>query len=177
MWVWPAPPTGHAPSRGAPRASSRGSSPGAACRTRRRRGGCAGSLLHLTLGPAGPLLAPAAAIWLGKRFDTERGSGENVFDRRVFRVGRLLTPAPYQASWPEDARSYRALAFSTSVGPGALDPGVEVFRIDYDLPGNAPPFRRILDELVEVEPGVHLGQALLRRRGGHRRLAWFTLES
>ena len=135
-----------------------------------------GSLLHLTLGPAGPLLAPAAAIWLGKRFDAEREAGENVFDRRVFRVGRLLTPAAYQASWPEDARSYRALAFSTTTGPGALDPGVEVLRIDYDLPGNAPPFRRILDELVEVEPGVHLGQALLRRRGGHRRLAWFTLE-
>ena len=52
-----------------------------------------------------------------------------------------------------------------------------MLRIDYDLPGNAPPFRRILDELVEVEPGVHLGQALLRSRRGHRRLAWFTLES
>ena len=94
-----------------------------------------------------------------------------------FRIGRLLTPAAYQAFWAEDSRSYRALAFSTTVGPGALDPGIEVLRIDYDLPGNAPPFRRILDELVEVEPGVYLGQALLRRRGGHRRLAWFTLET
>ena len=136
-----------------------------------------GSLLHLTLGPASGLLAPAASIWLGKRFDVEHSSGENVFDRRVFKLGRLLTPAAYQAAWPEDSRSYRALAFATSVGPGALDPGVEVLRIDYDLPGNAPPVRRIVDELVEVEPGVHLGQALLRRRGGHRRLAWFTLEA
>src|SRR6478736_2783100 len=107
------------------------------------RGRLRGSLLHLTLGPA----------------------------------GGLLTPAAYQASWPEDSRSYRALAFSTIVGPGALDPGIEVLRIDYDLPGNVPPFRRILDELVEVEPGVYLGQALLRHRGGHRRLAWFTLEA
>jgi hypothetical protein len=136
-----------------------------------------GSLLHLTLGPAGAVLAPAASIWLGKRFDAEHSSGENVFDRRVFTLGRLLTPAAYRASWPEDSRSYRALAFSTSVVPGALDPGVEVLRIDYDMPGNAPPFRRILDELVEVEPGVYLGQALLRRGGGHRRLAWFTLEA
>lgn len=136
-----------------------------------------GSLLHLTLGPAGGLFAPAAAIWLGKRFDADHHGGENIFDRRVFRVGRLLTPAAYQASWPEDSRSYRALAFSTTVGSGVLDPGIEVLRIDYDLPGNAPPFRRIVDELVEVEPGVYLGQALLRRRGGHRRLAWFTLES
>jgi hypothetical protein len=141
------------------------------------KGRLRGSLLHLTLGPGGGLLAPAAAIWLGKRFDADRDAGANVFDQRVFRIGRLLTPAAYQASWPEDSRSYRALAFSTTIGPGALDPGIEVLRIDYDLPANAPPFRRILDELVEVEPGVYLGQALLRRRGGHRRLAWFTLES
>ena len=135
-----------------------------------------GSLLHMTLGPAGALLGPGAAIWLGKRFDAEHATGENVFDSRVHRVGRLLTPAAYRASWPEDARSYRALGFATSAGAGALDSGVEVLRIDYDLPGNAPPFRRILDELVEVEPGVYLGQALLRRGGGHRRLAWFSLE-
>ena len=88
------------------------------------KGRLRGSLLHLTVGPAGGLLAPAAAIWLGKRFDVERGAGENVFDRRVFRIGRLLTPAAYQASWPEDSRSYRALAFSTTVGSGALDPGI-----------------------------------------------------
>src|SRR5919206_2013967 len=136
-----------------------------------------GALLHLTLGPAGAVLGPAAAIWLGKRFDAEHSTGENVFSSRIYKAGRLLTPAAYRAAWPEDSRSYRALAFATSAGPGALDPGVEVLRIDYDLPGNAPPFRRILDELVEVEPGVYLGQALLRRRGGYRRLAWFTLEA
>ena len=135
-----------------------------------------GSLLHMTVGPAGAVIARAAAIWLGKRFDAEHASGANVFSSRVHRLGQLLTPAAYQASWPEDSRSYRALAFETSAGQGALDPGVEVLRIDYDLPGNPPPFRRIVDELVEVEPGVYLGQALLRRRGGHRRLAWFTLE-
>jgi hypothetical protein len=135
-----------------------------------------GALLHLTLGPGGRLVASGAAVWLGKRFDAAHQTGENVFDRRAFRLGRLLTPSSYRATWPEDSRSYRALPFTTSVGPGALDPGIEVLRIDYDLPGNAPPFRRVLDELVEAEPGVYLGQALLRRRGGHRRLAWFTLE-
>ena len=141
------------------------------------KGRLRGSLLHLTLGPAGAVLGPGAAIWLGKRFDPDHATGANVFSSRAHTLGRLLTPAAYRASWPEDSRSYRALAFATSAGPGALDPGVEVLRIDYDLPGNAPPFRRILDELVEVEPGVYLGQALLRRRGGHRRLAWFTLEA
>ena len=56
-----------------------------------------GSLLHLTLGPAGAVLAPAAAIWLGKRFDAEHSTGENVFTSRVYKVGRLLTPAAYRA--------------------------------------------------------------------------------
>lgn len=135
-----------------------------------------GTLLHMTLGPAGAILGPGAAIWLGKRFHAEHATGENVFDSRVHTLGRLLTPSAYRASWPEDSRSYRALPFATSPGAGALDPGVEVLRIDYDLPGNAPVFRRILDELVELEPGVYLGQALLRRRGGHSRLAWFALE-
>ncbi|HYX85091.1 MAG TPA: hypothetical protein VE777_08980 [Gaiellales bacterium] len=134
-----------------------------------------GALLHMTIGPAGGLIARTAGAWLGKRFDAA-GGGENVFDRRLFKLGRLLTPAAYRAWWPEDGRAYRALRFTTVVAPGELDPGVGVLRISYDLPENAPLLRRVVDELVEVEPGVYLGQALLRRRGGHRRLAWFTLE-
>jgi hypothetical protein len=51
-----------------------------------------------------------------------------------------------------------------------------VLRIDYDLPENPPLLRRIVDELVAVQPGVYLGQAILRRSSGGRRLAWFTLE-
>jgi hypothetical protein len=114
--------------------------------------------------------------WLGKRFDAEAASGENVFDMSAYRAGERLTPAAYRAWWPEDVSSYRALRFRTSVTPGRLDPGVEVLRIDYDLPENPPPLRRIVDELVAVQAGVYLGQAILRRGDGGRRLAWFTLE-
>ena len=80
----------------------------------------------------------------------------------AYRAGERLTPAAYRAWWPEDVQSYRALRFTTSVAPGGLDPGLEVLRIDYDLPENPPPLRRIVDELVAVQPGVYLGQALLR---------------
>jgi len=114
--------------------------------------------------------------WLGKRFDAEAASGENVFDMSAYRAGERLTPAAYRAWWPEDESSYRALRFRTSVTTGRLDPGVEVSRIDYDLPENPPPLRRIVDELVAVQAGVYLGQAILRRGDGGRRLAWFTLE-
>ena len=60
---------------------------------------------------------------------------------------------------------------------GRLDPGVEVVQIDYDLAENPPPLRRIVDEVVAVQAGVYLGQAILRAGAdGGRRLAWFTLE-
>jgi hypothetical protein len=139
-----------------------------------------GALLHLALGPGGDLLFGALLRlwmpWLGKRFDAESATGENVFDMSAYRVGERLTPAAFRAWWPEDAFSYRALRFRTSVTSGRLDPGLEVLRIDYDLPENPPLLRRIVDELVAVQAGVYLGQAILRRGSGGRRLAWFTLE-
>jgi hypothetical protein len=112
--------------------------------------------------------------WLGKRFDAGSARGENVLDRSLWSVGRLLTPSRYRAWWPEDDETFRAFPFVTSVGPSMLDPAVSVLRIDYDLEQNHPRLRRILDELVEVEPGLYLGQALWRRGSG-RRLAWFWL--
>ena len=140
-----------------------------------------GALLHHSIGRG--LDLPFALLvrvwlpWLGKRFDAASASGENVFDMSAYRAGERLTPAPYRAWWPEDVTSYRALRFTTSVGPGGLDPGLDVLRIDYDLAENPPPLRRVVDEVVAVEqPGVYLGQALFRRRGTCRRLAWFTLE-
>lgn len=56
-------------------------------------------------------------------------------------------------------------------------PGTAVLRIDYDLEENpAWPVRLVLDEVVEVEPGLLLGQALLEVRRRWRRAAWFCLE-
>ena len=139
-----------------------------------------GALLHLTLGPGADValqgLLRLWLPWLGKRFDAEAASGENVFDMSAYRAGERLTPAAYRAWWPEDVSSYRALRFTTAVAAGRLDPGVEVLRIDYDLPENPPLLRRVVDELVAVQPGVYLGQAILRRGSGGHRLAWFTLE-
>jgi hypothetical protein len=65
-----------------------------------------------------------------------------------------------------------------STGPSALDPGTTVLRIDYrDVPENPSwPVRRVLDELVSVDDGLYLGQALFAGRGTLRRAAWFSLE-
>jgi len=139
-----------------------------------------GALLHLTLAPGADVVLESLLglwlPWLGKRFDAASASGENVFDMSAYRAGERLTPAAYRAWWPEDVSSYRALRFTTAVAAGRLDPGVEVLRIDYDLPENPPLLCRVVDELVAVQPGVYLGQAILRRGSGGHRLAWFTLE-
>ena len=46
------------------------------------------------------------------------------------------------------------------------------------MTGNpAFPVRRVLDELVQVEPELFLGQVLLSWSGRLRRVAWFSLEA
>jgi hypothetical protein len=137
-----------------------------------------GDLIQTSMPPAagGLLLRGFERMrpWLGKRFDAAAGGGQNLLDRRLWGAGRLLTPRRYRAWWPEDERTFRAFPFETAVGPSLVDLEHTVLQIDYDLDVNHPRLRRIRDELVELEPGVYLGQALWRR-AGVRRLAWFWL--
>jgi hypothetical protein len=137
-----------------------------------------GDLISTTFAPGldGLLVRgfETARPWLGKRFDAAAGAGTNVFDRRWWGAGRLVTPHRHRAWWPEDERTFRAFPFETMVGPSLLDLEQSVLQIDYDLDINHPRLRRIRDELVELEPGLYLGQALWRR-AGVRRLAWFWL--
>jgi hypothetical protein len=137
-----------------------------------------GDLISMTVAPGvdGAFLRgfQRSRPWLGKRFDAAARTGQNLLDRRLWGAGRLLTPHRYRAWWPEDERTFRAFPFETAVGPSLLDGEHPVLQIDYDLNVNHPRLRRIRDELVEVEPGVYLGQALWRR-AGVRRLAWFWL--
>jgi hypothetical protein len=52
-----------------------------------------------------------------------------------------------------------------------------VLQIDYrELEENPGLIRRILDELVQIDDEVYLGQALMFWRGRLRRVAWFSLE-
>ena len=65
-----------------------------------------------------------------------------------------------------------------SIGPSATDPGLTVLRLDYrSVEENPATMRRVLDELVQIDHGLFLGQALFRRRGGLERVAWFALEA
>ena len=138
-----------------------------------------GRLLATTVGHGADVVFEGLARlwlpWLGKTF--ESGGGRNRFTAGGARLVRARWPA-YAGLTREPDGSRGAFRFVTSVGPSALRPGTAVLRIDYsDLAENPTwPVRQVLDELVEVEPGRYLGQALLHWRGRLRRAAWFSLE-
>jgi hypothetical protein len=114
-----------------------------------------------------PVLSMLSSLWmpwLGKRFDAERATGENIMPPGARLPSKLLWPSHRSRSL-EDGR-FAAFPFRTYAGAGAIDTDRRVLKIDYDCAQN-PGFliRSILDELVLVVPGVYLGKALLRRNG------------
>lgn len=139
-----------------------------------------GELVALTVPAPLDLAARAFAAlwtpWLGKDFDAGRHEGENLFRSRGQWLLRLLWPA-YRGWRPDGPGRRRGFRFRTSTGAAALDAGLHVLRLDYDLATN-PRFavRDLMDELVQLAPGVYLGKALLRRAGSPPRcLAYFSL--
>jgi hypothetical protein len=136
-----------------------------------------GRLVATTLGPG--LDATFEGIsrlylpWLGKTFDPKTQNGRNRFAGSARAFIRVLWPG-YRDLRPSPEDGFSAFAFDTSVGPSATAPDVSVLRIDYAR--TSPwPVRLVLDELVHVGEGEHLGQALMRWRRGYRRVAWFAL--
>jgi hypothetical protein len=134
----------------------------------------------LTTNISGPLdsffrgLARLWMPWEGKVFNPEAWTGTNRFTRSV----RL----PMKALWPfyvpvsEQGDRILAFQFRNRVARGAVDPGLDVLKIDYDFEAN-PGFiiRRILDELVQVNEGLYLGKVLFRLRGRFHPIAYFSL--
>lgn len=114
--------------------------------------------------------------WAGKAFDPAMKEGRNRFVGAARPFFRLIWPG-YHDLVPDGSSAFRALRFDTSIGDSVTDPGLSVLKIDYEHPESPWPIRLILDELVHVGQGQHLGQALLRRDGRFRRVAWFALET
>jgi hypothetical protein len=134
------------------------------------------------LAVTAPLLGGPARLalrvlgpWRGKRFDGDHDRGTNVVSPLLRRAVPLLSPRAHPTSRAEPDGALAAVPFVTAVGPGRLPPHRPVLFVDYDVPANTAPVRRLLDELVEPAPGVLLGQALLRTTGTAQRWAWFAL--
>lgn len=113
--------------------------------------------------------------WKGKRFERARSAGMNVFAPGVLTPIRILFPR----YTPESISGERveAFPFTIRVAPGHVDSDVDVLKIDYGLHANPRLVRRILDELVELTPGVYLGKILFRTRHHHRAVGYFSLRA
>jgi hypothetical protein len=122
--------------------------------------------LHPWLDAFGRAIMGRWMPWQGKTFSPSSNTGDNIFTNDGRWLARLLWPA-YRGYVLDGPAHTRALRFRTYSGPGQLDPGVLVFKIDYDWDVN-PRFivRQVLDELVQVEDDYYLGKALLRGRAG-----------
>jgi hypothetical protein len=122
-------------------------------------------------------IARAWMPWMGKSFGPATATGRN-----------RLTPTRgsrtvLRALWPgykpitDSLERIEAFEFRNRVAEGAVDPGLKVYKIDYDFEAN-PRFiiRRILDELVEVADGVYLGKVLFRIGSRFHTIGFFLLE-
>jgi hypothetical protein len=114
--------------------------------------------------------------WQGKSFSPASSTGLNRFSPSA----RIPLKVVFPSYVPEliDAERIEAFPFRTRVEPGALDPGIDVLKIDYDFEEN-PNFiiRRILDELVQLAPGRYLGKVLFRVDGRFHPIGFFALRA
>ena len=139
----------------------------------------AGTLVTMSLAkPIDSLARRISKIympWMGKSFDVDNDEGINVLKSGARSQVKLLWPS-YE---PREVNGrLEVFPFKTRVEPGALDPDVQVLKIDYDFEAN-PDFliRRILDELVEIEDGFYLGKILYRTRRGWHPIGFFSLQN
>jgi hypothetical protein len=142
-------------------------------------GPMSGRVLTTTLGyGVDPIVIGLTRLWMpwqGKTFDPEAKEGRNVFTT-AFRPVQKTLWSGYELDWPFADGRYATFPFTTWDGPSAFTPGgADVLKIDYEHPQSPWLIRDILDELVQVDDELFLGQALLRFRGDLRRAAWFEL--
>jgi hypothetical protein len=139
------------------------------------RGRAITSTLTGPLDDIGRRVAEMYMPWLGKRFDPHAGEGINVLRPNARVPMRILWPRYEPES--QKAEEMEAFKFKSYVAPGAVDPNLEVLKIDYDTDDNPSLIiRDILDELVQVDDQLYLGKVLYRLRSGFRRIGFFALE-
>lgn len=140
-----------------------------------------GQFLIFRLGPgltqAAAGLASVWMPWRGKDFLPDGQPGYNLLRRSDLPAARLVWPCyrHYQDAGPGLLHT-----FPFRVGPAAghRAPHAPVLRLDYDLAVNPRwNMRRVVDELVCLEPGTLLGRAYIRWLFGQWYIwAYFLLE-
>lgn len=114
--------------------------------------------------------------WRGKSFDPDAQSGINILEPSARSQMKVLWRS-YEPRRNVDG-DLEAFPFRTRIGPGRLDPQVDVLKIDYDFDAN-PDFliRHILDELVQIDDDLYLGKILYRLRDAWHAIGFFSLTS
>ena len=146
----------------------------------RPRGFLPGDLITMSLTrPTDALVRGLAGVympWLGKSFDPDAERGINVLKPSARSQMKLL----WRNYEPRrtDHGTLEAFPFTTRIGPGELDPQVDVLKIDYDFDAN-PDFliRHVLDELVQIGDDLYLGKILYRLRNAWQAIGFFSLRS
>jgi hypothetical protein len=138
-----------------------------------------GRVLTTTIGHGLDAIAAGLAQlwmpWKGKSFDPEAKEGRNTFTTGFRTVQNVLWPG-YDLDRPLGAGRYATFPFTMWDGPSNFTSGgADVLKIDYEHPQSPWLIRDILDELVQIDDELYLGQALLRARGRLHRVAWFEL--
>jgi len=139
-----------------------------------------GKLITMSLSrPSDAFVRSVAGMympWLGKSFDRAASTGLNVLVKSAKKPLKALWPSYTPIS--ESDEKVEAFPFNTRIAPGAIDPEIDVLKIDYDFDAN-PNFiiRKILDELVQIDDRLYLGKILYRWGGSFRPIGFFSLES
>jgi len=139
-----------------------------------------GRLLGMSVQPQlDGVVRRIAALWMpwqGKVFDPDTMTGVNRFLPNV----RIPMKVVFPKHVPEETTAFKveAFPFRNRIAPGAVDPDIETFKIDYDFEAN-PDFliRRILDEVVQIAPGRLLGKILFRVGERQHLIGYFSLRS
>ncbi|HEY4864956.1 MAG TPA: hypothetical protein VIK45_05535 [Candidatus Dormibacteraeota bacterium] len=136
-----------------------------------------GILVMTTQGPLDGLSRRLASLWmpwLGKRFDRQAATGDNLLTQGASTAARFVWRR--YAFRPVEPGVLSAFDFRTYTAAGLVDSDRLVLKIDYDLDSN-PRFliRSILDELVAVGPMTYLGKVHMKRGRDWKMMGYFAL--
>jgi hypothetical protein len=114
--------------------------------------------------------------WKGKVFEPDTQDGANRFKFWFPFIARLVWPR-YRGH-RRDGREHLLFDMTNGVIRDPLDPSHEVWKIEYKDKDLRNPFfiRDILDCLVEIVPGAHLGRIEYEGKYGFRNLGYFALK-
>lgn len=110
--------------------------------------------------------------WYGKVFDSSKKSGYNLIATQLVPLIRLRYTD--MGVLGQEQNKTRIYLFQTSIQKSLKDP-IQVMRLNYDLLGNPPKIRSIVDELVCVGKDSYLGKAYLKENTTLRLIAVFSL--